>query len=195
VHLGREALEALSDLDTTPDDAPLPRVRIAKWAALQRAPPARPLLPAPDRAGRFPERGSFVCRRESARAPARAAGGRPAGLLSRRAAAPRRDPPRRQPSVSTPHARTRKNRCGATNALGTHDTLDDAVRKETAAQAAERLAAESKATKASIMWGGGALLGTLRVCLPQPPWQAWGCFVPEDRGGRPRPALFRPPNI
>ncbi|GBF98906.1 hypothetical protein Rsub_11544 [Raphidocelis subcapitata] len=71
VHLGREALEALADLDTTANDAPLQRIRIAK--------------------------------------------------------------------------------CGATNALGAHDTLDESAKKETAEQAAARLAEESAATKASIM--------------------------------------------
>ncbi len=30
VHLGRDALEALSDIGTTPDDAPLQRIKIVK---------------------------------------------------------------------------------------------------------------------------------------------------------------------
>jgi hypothetical protein len=30
VHMGKEALEALNDLSTTPDDMPLQRIRIAK---------------------------------------------------------------------------------------------------------------------------------------------------------------------
>ncbi|KIZ04998.1 hypothetical protein MNEG_2960 [Monoraphidium neglectum] len=71
VHMGKEALEALNDLSTTPDDMPLQRIRIAK--------------------------------------------------------------------------------CGATNHKGTHDTLDDADKRETAAQAAERLEQESQSTKASIL--------------------------------------------
>lgn len=71
VHLGREVLEALSDISTTADDAPLQRLRIAK--------------------------------------------------------------------------------CGATNAKGTHDTLDDAAAGETAAEAAERLQRQSMDTRASIM--------------------------------------------
>jgi hypothetical protein len=45
-----------------------------------------------------------------------------------------------------------KPRCGATNHKGTHDTLDDADKRETAAQAAERLERESQSTKASILW-------------------------------------------
>lgn len=30
VHLGKESLESLSDISTTPDDAPIQRIRIAK---------------------------------------------------------------------------------------------------------------------------------------------------------------------
>lgn len=58
---------------------------------------------------------------------------------------------RRRPARAPPAPRPPVRRCGATNAKGTHDSVDDAAARETPAQAAERLARESADTKASIM--------------------------------------------
>jgi hypothetical protein len=61
------------------------------------------------------------------------------------------------PNIHVDNANTKRAhrapecRCGITNHKGTHDSLDDAAAKETAAEAAARLAVESKETKASIL--------------------------------------------
>ena len=53
--------------------------------------------------------------------------------------------------ADAPLQRVRISKCGATNAKGTHDALEEGGARETAAEAAERLAKESRETKASIM--------------------------------------------
>jgi hypothetical protein len=127
VHLGHEALEAFNGVDTTPDDAPIQRIRITKWAAARRPaapslPPALCMLPCPPPRSSRPACafGAAVC------------------LASTRPAAVPASPP--SPCY----------RCGATNAKGVHDSLDEAA-KETAEQAAARLEQESRDTKASIL--------------------------------------------